>query len=133
MNTGSQEPPPLGEAQDSQRQAVLIIENEKLVAWDIEQMLREAGYTEIITSTSVRDSRTLLQTHATRLQFSLLDLKLDDGDASDLINEMKTLDVPVLVVTGYSGLDVEKVPVLNKPFTSVGLMHAINSLLNNRS
>jgi DNA-binding NtrC family response regulator len=115
----------------NKQKAILIVEDEKLVAWDIEQTLRESDYTEILLTTSVRGAREMVAAARGQLWLVILDLKLDDGDASMLIDEFVSCGLAVLVVTGYSGFTHPKVPVLCKPFTTNALQLAVSSLLSN--
>ncbi len=114
------------------QKAVLIVEDEKLVAWDIEQILRDTDYKEIFLATSVRGAREIVETAKDHLSLVILDLKLDDGDASVLIDEFIRHDIAVLVMTGYSSFAHPSVPVLHKPFSTNALLLAISSLLANR-
>ena len=111
---------------------ILIVEDEKLVAWDIEQTLRDHDFQEIIVATSIRGARELVQSVAGQVSLAILDLKLDDGDAAVLIDEFTLANIAVLVVTGYTDFKHAHVPVLIKPFSTSALLHAIHSLLDIR-
>ncbi len=111
---------------------ILIVEDEKLVAWDIEQTLSENDFSRIMVARSVCGARELLQSIADQIAFVILDLKLEDGDGSVLIDEFVDLGIAVLVVTGYGGFVHARVPVLYKPFTTSALLQSINSLLAGR-
>jgi DNA-binding NtrC family response regulator len=122
-----------GFASGRERQSVLIVEDQKLVAWDIEQTLRENGFAEFMFATSLRSTRELLQSSAEGILVAILDLKLEDGDASILIDDFIANDIPVVVMTGYSGFSHAQVPVLYKPFSNGALMETIKSLLGSNS
>ena len=107
--------------------AILIIEDEKLVAWDIEQSLREQGFHNIMFATSLRNSRDLIQTSAHQIGLAILDLKLEDGDATDLIEEFSKCGIAVVVVTGYSGFEHIRVPVIHKPFDTKKLLETVQA------
>ncbi len=115
-----------------QQKAILIVEDEKLVAWDIEQTLRDHDCHDLFHATSVRGARELVHAVDSQISLVILDLKLDDGDASALIDEFTDRDIAVLVVTGYSGFAHPDVPVLYKPFGTRALLEAIASLLPSR-
>jgi DNA-binding NtrC family response regulator len=105
--------------------AILIIEDEKLVAWDIEQSLRDQGFHNFMFATSLRSSRDLMQTSAHHIALAILDLKLEDGDATDLIDEFMERGIAVMVVTGYSGFVHARVPVIHKPFDTKKLLETV--------
>lgn len=109
--------------------AILIVEDERLLAWDIEETLRDHGFQEILATTSVQGARDLSQSASGRISLVVLDLKLDDGDASVLIDEFSGQDIPVLVVTGYGSFTHARAPVLHKPFSTKALLRAVDSLL----
>jgi DNA-binding NtrC family response regulator len=111
---------------------VLIIEDEILVAWDIEQILRENGYCDIIHAASLKDTRDLMQSSAHHIALAILDLKLEDGDATDLIDEFSECGIAVVVITGYSGFTHARVPVIHKPFETKNLLEAVLASLKQK-
>jgi DNA-binding NtrC family response regulator len=111
------------------RKIILIVEDEKLVAWDIEQTLRDHDFQDIMASTSVRGTRDIIGSLAGQISLVILDLKLEDGDGTVLIDEVMARNIAVLVVTGYSCFKHVQVPVLYKPFSTSALQQAIASLL----
>jgi DNA-binding NtrC family response regulator len=134
MNEQTQSTLGLGNARGGDRQkAILIVEDENLVAWDIEQTLRDANYNEIFLTTSVRGAREIVETARGQLSLVILDLKVDDGDASVLIDEFRSCGIAVLVVTGYSCFARPNVSTLYKPFTTSALLLSVSSLLASRN
>ena len=109
--------------------SVLIIEDEKLVAWDIEQLLRENGYHNITHTASLKGSRDLIQSSAHYIGLAILDLKLEDGDAMDLIDEFSECGIAVVVITGYSGFVHARIPVIHKPFDTNKLLETVSASL----
>jgi DNA-binding NtrC family response regulator len=114
------------------RKIILIVEDEKLVAWDVEQTLRDHDFQDITVTTSVRGTRDIIESLAGQISLVILDLKLEDGDGTVLIDEFTDRNIPVLVVTGYSCFRHVQVPVLHKPFSTSALLQAIASLLGSR-
>ena len=104
---------------------ILIIEDEKLVAWDVEQTLRDYDYHHITVTSSVRGARSLMQMAEINISLVILDLKLQDGDGSVLIEEFLNLGIAVVVMTGYSGFQHHSAPVLYKPFRTSQLIDAV--------
>jgi two-component system, response regulator PdtaR len=107
---------------------VLIVEDEKIVAWDIEQTLRENGFTQVISTPSIRGARELLE-ETRHFALVILDLKLEDGNGEALIDEFIARGIPVLVVTGYTHFRHAHVPVLYKPFATSELLRTVQSVL----
>jgi DNA-binding NtrC family response regulator len=115
---------------EDQKQTVMIIEDQKLVAWDIEQTLRDNGHSEFVFATSIRETRAALALRGGQIALAILDVKLEDGDGTLLIEELAGHDIPVLVITGYSGFVHMQVPVLYKPFSDSALLMAVASFLH---
>jgi two-component system, response regulator PdtaR len=110
---------------------VLIVEDEKIVAWDIEQTLRENGLTEIVSTPSLRGAHEFLE-ETEHFALVILDLKLEGGDGEALIGEFIARGIPVLVVTGYANFRHAHVPVLYKPFATGEFLQAVQSILLGR-
>lgn len=132
MNDKTQRLSDLGAAVlGAERNAILIVEDEKLLAWDIEQILREHDFQDIMVSTSVRGARHKMDSSANRIALVILDLKLEDGDGAVLIDEFINRGIAVLVITGYSSFQNACVTVLYKPFATNALLQSVRSLLAN--
>jgi DNA-binding response OmpR family regulator len=108
--------------------AILIVEDEKLVAWDIEQTLLDFGFTRISVTHSVSGAQSLSKSK--EFSLAIVDLKLADGDGALLINEFHSGGTQVLVVTGYDRFEHEHAPVLYKPFSASALIQAVRTLLS---
>jgi DNA-binding NtrC family response regulator len=107
---------------------VLIVEDEKLVAWDMEQTLREAGLEKIAVMHSLRDAGRDLSAE-NGISLVIMDLKLGDEDSGRLIEELQSRSIPVLVVTGYHGFAHPGVSVIDKPYASEDLLATVARLL----
>jgi DNA-binding NtrC family response regulator len=112
--------------------SILIVEDENLVAWDMEQTLRDHDFHDVIVSSSLRGARKLMKSVVHKFSLVILDLKLGDGDARVLIDEFTDRGIAVIVMTGYSDFAHPFVPVLHKPFASSEIIQTIHSLLNSR-
>jgi DNA-binding NtrC family response regulator len=121
--------------QDKKREqcGILIIEDEKLVAWDIEQIMRDNGLFPAFTTPSLRGARAALKDQSHCIGLAVLDLKLQDGDGAELIDEILQRRIPVLILTGYGNFRHSRVPVLYKPFLSGELVDMVTSLLRHHN
>jgi DNA-binding NtrC family response regulator len=102
---------------------ILIVEDEGLVAWNIEDVLRARGAAQVLLCASVATARQFIATHPD-ISLVLLDLKLRDGHAGELIDELLARQLPVIVTTGYSGFERSGVKVLFKPYSFDELLEA---------
>jgi two-component system, NtrC family, response regulator AtoC len=99
---------------------VLIVEDEKLVAWDMRETLREAGLRSVAMAHSLRDAKRIIDKHDLALVF--LDLKLPDGHGGDLLAELDRRQVAIVIVTGYSAMEAGERPALLKPYATENLL-----------
>src|SRR3990172_2193614 len=113
--------------------AILIVEDDGLVAGHVARTLRQAGHTPILAS----DARSALQEAADRPDIILLDLGLPDLPGEELLRRLKsrpeTAKIPVLVITGRkeAAAQLRKTEkgnvadILLKPVSSAQLREAV--------
>jgi two-component system, cell cycle response regulator len=79
---------------------ILSIEDDKIYFSMLKKMLNNLGMTEVSQAMNIKEAKTLLTKNTYAL--ALLEYKLPDGDAFDLLGFMKGQDiqVPVVVLTG---------------------------------
>ena len=82
--------------------AILIIEDDVLVALDIQQALEEQG-AKTTTARTVAAALVSIEDHA--LSAAIVDHALGDGDSSVLCQLLKERDVPFITYSGYTNLD----------------------------
>jgi CheY-like chemotaxis protein len=124
--------------EDIRRQApaaVLIIEDEKIIALDIASIVEEMGHT--VCGVAERENEALAMARRTKPQLILADIQLKDGDSGiAAVQEiLKSAEVPVIFITGFpeyllTGRTVEPVFVITKPFKSETLKAAIAQALS---
>ncbi len=97
---------------------VLIVEDEAVVAFDLEYVLRDLGCVPLPPAASVADALGIVA--AERPDVVLLDVRLADGSAAPLAIHLDGLAIPYIVVTGYDEAQVEPplrgAPRLAKPY-----------------
>lgn len=85
--------------------AVIIAEDEPMIAWDLESTLVSIGAAVIGPFPSVEDARKALETH--RPQIAVLDVNLIDGEVFPLADDLHSLGVPLIFHTAnYGGWDL---------------------------
>ena len=115
---------------------ILIVEDEPLVAFDNEYMLKDAGYEVVATVDSHADALAVIGSEA--LDLVLTDLKLSgDGDGADVARAAATRGIAVLFVTGNCSEDVRSLALgcLAKPDSErvlLSTLEAIDSHLQGR-
>ena len=113
---------------------VLIIEDEPIIALDIETMVEELGHTVIGIARTQREAIALVEQK--RPGLVLADIQLADGSSGlDAVNEILTsIDVPVIFITAYperllTGDRPEPAFLITKPFQPEAVKAAISQAL----
>ena len=108
---------------------IMVVEDEPLVAFDNEYLLKDAGYEVVATVDSLAAARAVIETQ--QLDLILTDLKLSgEGDGTGVARLARNRGVPVLFVTGH---DVEEarglgLGCLTKPYSDKVLKNALEAL-----
>jgi DNA-binding NtrC family response regulator len=109
-------------------QDVLIVEDQPLIAMDIEQNMLEMGASRVRMVSSVRDG--LAQIALSKPTFALLDIDLGGETAIELADELARLSVPFIFITGLDNSvavpqqHADK-PRIDKPFDPETLAKAV--------
>ena len=112
---------------------ILVVENEPLIAMDVEDMLRSAGYADVSHVVSVADALRWLGARSPAV--AILDLMVRDGATTSLAQLLRKAGTPFLVYSGLAPSDVQRSAVfddaiwLSKPCTQTELMLAIEKTL----
>src|SRR5579875_217957 len=108
---------------------IVIVEDEPLVAFDNEHMLRDAGYEVVATVDTLADVTRLIGEE--KIDLILSDIKLrGDGDGMDVARAATAKGVPVLFVSGNCPVDAQTLGVgcLAKPYSERTLRNALRVL-----
>lgn len=108
----------------------LIIEDEPLIAMQIEDILRDNGYTSFAFAVSAREAVDAVKNRYPDLITS--DVKLNPGNGMDAVEEICGRSaIPVIFITGNPGDVYERMPnyhVLRKPFGAADLEAALEQV-----
>lgn len=108
---------------------ILIVEDEPLVAFDNENMLKEAGYEIVATVDCLADAVRVIETE--ELHLVLTDISLaGDGDGIDVARAAGGKGVAVLFVTGNCTAEAQSLALgcLAKPYSERVLLGALDAL-----
>lgn len=124
------QPEPLSEL------GVLLVEDQMLIAMDVEMMLNDAGIDNVVTAPSAAEALRRLQDFTPDV--AVLDVNLGAGTSAPVAQELQRLGVPFLFATGYGDRSMipagcEGVPVLPKPYESEPLMKALREVWERRA
>lgn len=106
---------------------ILIVEDEPLVAFDNEHILRDAGYEIVATVDTVADAVSAMEEE---IDLVLADVRLSDGNGRDVARAAREKGVPLIFVTGGSPDDASALAVglLAKPYSQRDLIAAIEAV-----
>jgi DNA-binding response OmpR family regulator len=108
---------------------IMIVEDEPLVAFDNEYMLKDAGYEVVATVDKVADALAVIEAEA--LDLVLTDISLaGEGDGTDVARAAGAKAIPVLFVTGNCSEDAKGLALgcLAKPYSERVLLGALNAI-----
>ncbi len=114
---------------------VLIVEDQLLIAMDLERMLSGFGITSVISTATV--AQALVALASQRFDLAILDLKLEDGTSAAVAEELKLLDVPFVFATGFTDVgmiapNMENIPVVSKPYDEAQLLATLVAIMQHR-
>ncbi|MDB5613141.1 MAG: hypothetical protein JWQ22_794 [Devosia sp.] len=106
---------------------VLIVEEEFLIALDIQRMLEGLGVGQTLLARNASEARQLRQ-HWPDLALAIIELRLDHSHNKELPTELSAAGVPLVVTTGDFGLSrnlASAVPILVKPIPEETMASAV--------
>ena len=80
---------------------VLIVEDDVIIAIDVEQTIAEFGVTSARTASNVAQALAMIAERTP--DFALLDVGLSEDKSFAVANRLAALKIPFAFVTGYSG------------------------------
>ncbi len=111
---------------------ILVVEDEVLVAMEMEDRLMAMGYSVIGPAPSVADANELLDRQTPRA--ALLDVNLGDETVAPIARRLREGSIPFALVTGYARLVLEDpalrdAPRLSKPVADRDLERILRQLV----
>jgi CheY-like chemotaxis protein len=104
---------------------VLVIEDEYLIASDVQRMVEDAGAAQVLLAGSTATALACLA-DPHQIDVCILDLKLGDEDGRPLAQELLTRGIPFVVATGMGiEADLPGVPIVHKPYTDTQVVDAL--------
>jgi CheY-like chemotaxis protein len=112
---------------------ILLLEDQMLIAMDVEAMLSGRGFSAIATASTV--TQALKSIERSPPAFAILDVNLGDGTSIPVAEALTARGIPFIFATGYGEggmipVEFETVPVLRKPYEVEALMRTLSRLLS---
>ena len=109
---------------------ILLIEDEFLIALDIQRELKEAGFDAVEHAATEREALTRIQEG--QWDAVVADANLNGRGLTRIASALNQHQIPFVIVTGYSREslppEVGEVPVVDKPFSGRQLIQTVLSL-----
>lgn len=113
------------------KKAILIVEDEFLIAMDLEDSLRDQGYDVVGPASTVTQAMTLIEAQA--VAAAVLDYNLKDGTSEALATQLIAQSIPVVFLSGDSLANrpeaLQSCLVLSKPVSLTELAEALKDRL----
>jgi light-regulated signal transduction histidine kinase (bacteriophytochrome)/ActR/RegA family two-component response regulator len=111
--------------------AVLLVEDNMLIALEAEDMLRQLGAEHVALASTLSEAELLLKQH--EFQFAMLDINVGRGTTFDLATKLTRAGVPFIFASGYGdelALEGRKEGevVIQKPYERDHLQRAIDQI-----
>jgi DNA-binding response OmpR family regulator len=110
---------------------VLLVEDESLIAMEVETELVQSGYEVVGPAGTLEDAERLAQSE--NLQAAVLDMNLRGRDVQSVVRLLAKRRVPCVVVSGYSNpvlpKDLARVRRLEKPVDPRRVVEALAGML----
>jgi CheY-like chemotaxis protein len=111
---------------------MLVVEDEFLIALDIQRVLESVGVKTVVTASRVAQALDLVMSSGP-FDAAVLDLKLERDSSAPVAERLRDSGVPFIFLTGGSMSDETRrfpdVPVIGKPFDSDGLLAALAKVM----
>ena len=120
---------------------ILLVEEEILIAMDVEQLCYDHGAVAVATISSeaklapeALDSIEA-QTAVMAIDVAILDVRVGEGSTSELARRLKNQGIPFIFATGYTTVEpffaeFPDIPVVAKPYASEELTQAIAAVVS---
>ena len=117
---------------DTVTRRILVVEDEALVALEIEQTLQDAGYDVVGPAGSVDQAFASVAEHG--IDAAVLDINLDGEMVWPVAETLRERGVPFVFTTGYADTiqpprSVQDVPRVDKPIEAERLLSMLSALL----
>jgi DNA-binding response OmpR family regulator len=114
---------------------ILVLEDEVLIAMDVEQLCRDNGAADVVVARNLAEidaDRAAMEFHA-----AIVDVMLDGTSTLDFARHIHERNVPFVFASGYTDLDeifaaFPDVAVVGKPYSGSDLVEAVAAAAGRR-
>ena len=114
---------------------ILVVEDEALIAMDLQMLLEDAGYRVIGPANSTAAALALLERDE-KPDIALLDVNLGRSDVFGVANALANRNTDFIFLTGHTAQKLPQAfrhrPMVTKPYMPHVLLQAVHAALNRR-
>lgn len=115
---------------------VLMVEDQLLIAMDVETMLTHEGAASVETASSVKEA--LIALTIMRPDVAILDVNLGNGNSMPVAQALRERGIPFVFATGYGETSLipasmDDVPIVRKPYDLTSLVAAMTTAMAKKS
>ena len=111
------------------RGTVLVVEDEYLLAIEIEANLRELGFNPVFLASSLDEGRNYLRSHSLRL--AVLDVNVGSELVFPLATDVAVMGIPIIFSTAWPAhefpIEWAHYPILQKPWLTATLKRVLDA------
>lgn len=112
---------------------VLLVEDEFLIAMDVEQICRDHGVNDVRTIHTI-DELTVDAVTGLEIDAAILDIKISGESTVGFARSLRDRGIPFIFATGYSDMpalfdEFPGVPVVGKPYAGDQVVEALATVL----
>lgn len=113
---------------------LLLVEDEALIAMDLEAMIEDMGYSVIGPAASVDQALSILGGLSAPPDAAIVDANLGGSSARPVIDALRCANVPTVIASGYEAAELESMGLtslfLRKPYSAETVETALHHVLN---
>ena len=115
--------------------AILLVEDQLVIALDAEEMLGAIGAKSVISVASAEEALLTIAQRPPTL--AILDVNLGNGSSLPVADELERLGIPFMFATGYGDTAMipermRDLPIVRKPYSIESLRGALSAMLDAR-
>jgi DNA-binding response OmpR family regulator len=114
----------------AERLRILAVEDEALIAMELEDLLEDLGHEVIGPAATVEDALGLLE--RARPDAAIVDANLGGVSAEPVVEALTAAGIPVVLASGYDAQELKKLglgaPMVGKPYSRRELAEALGTV-----
>lgn len=111
---------------------LLLVEDEALIAMDLEAIVEDLGYEPVGLAASVTQAISLLDGIPDAPDLAIVDANLGGTSARPIVDRLRAKGIPTIIASGYEAAELQRMgfegEYLRKPYSSAGIQAAVEEM-----